>query len=575
MVSNGVILSKRYLIRDEIGSGGMGAVFEAMDLRTGAQVAVKVLHPLYARNPQYIMRLRREAQIAASIRTPRVVRVVDLDEHEGMPFLVMEYVAGENLSDRLAREGPFQVHEALSVCIEVTRALEGAHAAGAVHRDLKPSNVKITEEGEIKVLDFGIARAQDLPGITGTNAFTGTPEYCAPERIEGEGDIRSDIYSLGVMLYELLTGTLPFTGPNPFAILRKHEVEPPPPLPFPIPQQVQAILDRTLAKDPADRYQTPGELMAALRAARDEVLGIGASTPAAGNSLNRFVPTTVIDPLTQPQGMGAMQPEAGVRTVTRPPGMEGPTVPEAPARGGALRGRGLALIAGGVLAVAAVGGGAWAAFSRDDATPLPTTEPRVVINNFTPTQTATTTATPSPTSTRVPTPTPAPTPATASLLGPGDRLVLVNKESITEVVIPEGSDACRGTGRRVVRDVLKVIEIARNSQEQQVVTVAYTRAVPREPNLQCTLPYEPDRNNTVLDVLTSSGLLRRYESSGGTGIAVSGVTDIYGKEVNGVWVFNGIPIDVVQIDLVQIKTGKALDSNNPDDFQHKIRLLPR
>ncbi len=183
MVPTGTILSNRYLILRELGSGGMGSVYEATDLRTGGTVAVKTLHPHLARDAQFISRLRREAQIAAAIRTRRAVKVIDLDEHEGIHYLVMEYVTGENLSDRLERVGRLPLDEALAIALDVARALEGAHAVGVVHRDLKLQNVRLTEDGEVKVLDFGIARIADQPGITTTNVFTGTPEYCAPERM--------------------------------------------------------------------------------------------------------------------------------------------------------------------------------------------------------------------------------------------------------------------------------------------------------------------------------------------------------------------------------------------------------
>lgn len=263
----GTILSNRYLLADEIGSGGMGSVFLATDLRTGAQVAVKVAHPLLARDPIYKERLRREAQIVASLSSPRIVRVLDLDSEGERLFLVMEYVPGPTLADELRDRGRLPPAEALTVTLEIGRALATAHQRGIIHRDLKPHNIKVLDQGEIKVLDFGIAKAEGYTGMTSASVFMGTPEYAAPERADGLGDIRSDIYSLGVMLYETLTGHRPFRASNPMALLRKHEVEPPPPLPDDIPPPVTAIVMRCLAKRPEDRYATPAELVSAVESA--------------------------------------------------------------------------------------------------------------------------------------------------------------------------------------------------------------------------------------------------------------------------------------------------------------------
>src|SRR5919202_674001 len=159
--------------------------------------------------------------------SPRIVRIVDLDEQDGLPFLVQEYVAGETLQRRWKREGKLPLAEAAVITREVARALAAAHAAGIVHRDLKPENIKLVD-GQVKVLDFGIARADGIPSLTATNAWVGTIEFCAPERALGLGDIRSDVYSLGVILFVLITGRLPFAGATPMAVLRQHESAPPP-----------------------------------------------------------------------------------------------------------------------------------------------------------------------------------------------------------------------------------------------------------------------------------------------------------------------------------------------------------
>ncbi|MBI3974619.1 MAG: tetratricopeptide repeat protein [Chloroflexi bacterium] len=187
-------------------------------------------------------------------------------------MLVMEYVAGETLADRLRREARLPLAAALTIAVEIARALHAAHAQGIVHRDLKPQNVALVE-GQVKVLDFGIATAAGLAGLTVTapGALLGTPEYCAPEQAEGRADARTDLYALGVLLYQLLTGRPPFSGPTPLATLHQHRTAPLPPLPADVPAAVQAVVARCLAKDPAHRFQTAAELLAALSAAKADV----------------------------------------------------------------------------------------------------------------------------------------------------------------------------------------------------------------------------------------------------------------------------------------------------------------
>jgi len=244
----------------------MGSVYRATDLRTQGTVAVKLAHPHLANEPSFRERLRREARIAASLSSPRVVRVIDFDEHEGVPFLVMEYVAGETLQQILTRQGRLPLSAALSIATEVARALEAAHARGIVHRDLKPQNVKLVD-GQVKVLDFGIALLEGLPSLTATGLVMATPEYCAPEQARGFSDVRTDIYALGVMLYRMLSGEVPFQGPTPLAVLYLHATEPLPPLPDDVPRTVRDVVARCLAKDPGERFQIPTALVAALERA--------------------------------------------------------------------------------------------------------------------------------------------------------------------------------------------------------------------------------------------------------------------------------------------------------------------
>ena len=538
MVTQGLILSNRYLILREIGAGGMGVVYEATDLRTGGQVAVKLLHPMYARNQQYVSRLRREAQIAAAIRTPRVVRVMDLDTHENAPYIVMEYVAGQTLSDRLLDEGALPLGEALNVAIEIARALEGAHLAGVLHRDLKPQNVKITVDGEVKVLDFGISRIEGVPGITATDMFTGTPEYCAPERIENEGDIRSDIYSLGIILYELLSGAPPFTAPTAFGVLRKQESEPPPPLPETVPADVRRIVATALAKRAEERYQTPEELLAALRAARDAAEAAGLAQ-SRGHTLIR--PAPGVEPRSQ-----ARTVPGGTPTITRTPGV----VTEQPHRSR----RPWLFASGGLAGVALSAGLGYAVWGTSGDGPTPTPTPTAIV--------ASVTADP----TRPPTATPAPTPERPLLLRPGTKIE-VNDASQASLRVETRS--CPGVQFPTFTLILRVTTV--EVLEPRRVKVSYTVQAPITPGLQCTLQYAPDVGNEalVLETLVDrrTQTLVQARSVDGDGIARTGVDNIYGREAAGYLIFDLVEPRGDEISLVQrLSDGKEL---------HRIRIAPR
>gem|GEM_PF-2110500 len=267
MTGPGALLCGRYLLAESIGQGGMGTLYRATDQRTGGSVAVKLLHIDDADDPGIGRALRREARAAAAITSPLVVKVIDLDVHDGRPFLVLEYVPGETLQEMLRRRGRLPVVEALAIAADVARALDAANAAGIVHRDLTPRNLKLAD-GHVKVLDFGIARILTAGQTTRTQGFSGTPQYSAPERQWSSGDIRADLYSLGIVLYRMLAGRLPFTAPTAAAVLFQHATTPAPALSDDIPAGVQGIVLRCLEKDPAQRFQTPGELLAALVAAQ-------------------------------------------------------------------------------------------------------------------------------------------------------------------------------------------------------------------------------------------------------------------------------------------------------------------
>lgn len=358
MIAHGTILSNRYLLENEIGSGGMSVVYQAVDLRTGATVAVKIPHAFLLKDEQYVRRLKREAQIAATIQSSRIALVTDVSEHEGTPYFVMEYVSGESLMDRITRDGPLEPLEALRITLEVARGIDAAHGRGVVHRDLKPQNIALTAGGDVKVLDFGIARMEGRPGLTSASLFIGTPDYAAPERTEGVSDIRSDIYSIGVVLYEMLCGKLPFAGKTPWTVMQMHSTEPPPPMPGSVPGSVRAIVERCLAKRPEDRYQTPRELADDIqRTIRDLERATTSTTPTAAAS--NVVPVAT-EFGTAPEGR-----ESGARETIQRPRQE--TAPlAAPSRASEQRRRvPLAPLLAGVGALVLIAGAAAFFLTRD------------------------------------------------------------------------------------------------------------------------------------------------------------------------------------------------------------------
>jgi non-specific serine/threonine protein kinase len=296
----GRTLARRYLVGDLIGRGSAGAVYRAVDLRTGGTVAVKVPAALQGRRGQ-LGDLEQEARRAAALVTPHVVRIIDVDEQAGTPFLVMEYVPGATLHEILAARGRLPVDEALAIAIGVAYALSAADTAGIMHGDLSPANIKVTD-GQVKVLDFGLSRAFAPRRAGRAGGMRATPEYCAPERWRSAGDIRADIYALGVILFELVEGQRPFQGPTPRAIMRRHTTVPPP-ISDGLPRVLADLLRRCLAKDQAARFQTPGELIEALLTAQRTIARSGddvasdrpdvpRATPAAPERESMRVPST-------------------------------------------------------------------------------------------------------------------------------------------------------------------------------------------------------------------------------------------------------------------------------------------
>jgi serine/threonine protein kinase len=270
----GEILGNRYKLLRELGAGGMAWVYLAEDLLDNIQVAVKVLYPQYSQDMSYVQRFVREAKLARQLSSDHIVRILNYGADRDVHYLVMEMIAGRDLSTMLRERGSLPWQESLQIVAQVALALDAANAHGIVHRDIKPQNIMITSNGVVKVLDFGIARARALPSLTQTG-FVGSPYYISPEQAMGEEvDVRSDIYSLGVALYEMLSGKLPFDASSPWSIISQHIAQEPPRLSLEqsgLPPHVEALTNRMLAKDPGDRFQTPSQLLQAIEAALEGV----------------------------------------------------------------------------------------------------------------------------------------------------------------------------------------------------------------------------------------------------------------------------------------------------------------
>ena len=253
----------RYQILEEIASGGQGAVYRAFDPDSGQIIAVKLLHPTQTGNREYLERFHREASMASSINHPNVVKIFEVGEDDGRHFAAMEYLP-ESLARVILGAGALPVERAAAFGIQIAEGLSAAHALGIVHRDVKPQNVLIGQDGSAKLTDFGIARAELLPTMTVTGAMMGTPHYMSPEQARGESaDERSDVYSLGCVLYQMLTGEVPFKAETPLAVIRQHIEEQPRPVREvrrDVPQELASVVERAMAKAPERRFQTPGEL---------------------------------------------------------------------------------------------------------------------------------------------------------------------------------------------------------------------------------------------------------------------------------------------------------------------------
>ncbi|MDO8211432.1 protein kinase [Conexibacter sp. CPCC 206217] len=286
----GTLLNDRYRLEARIGTGGMSTVYRALDETLERQVAIKLMNREIASDSDQLERFRREARAVAQLSHPHIVGVIDAGEDAGRPYIVFEYVEGETLKERIRRLGGLPISEAVAYAIEIARALGAAHARHIVHRDVKPQNVLIDEEGSAKVTDFGIARTLDEDGLTQDGRVLGTTDYVSPEQALGHPvSGQSDLYSLGIVLFEMLTGSVPFRGENQVAVAMKHVREELPDVQALRPEvsaSLAAVIDRATAKELRERYRSDEELIADL----EDVLAL--ETARAGSATGEA--TTVI-----------------------------------------------------------------------------------------------------------------------------------------------------------------------------------------------------------------------------------------------------------------------------------------
>jgi tRNA A-37 threonylcarbamoyl transferase component Bud32 len=267
----GETIAERYELEEVVGHGGMSTVYKAHDSLLERNVALKVLHQQYNEDEDFVERFKREARSVAQLQHPNIVTVIDRGEEAGRQYIVFEFIDGENLKELVVRKGRLDLHDALEVALEVAHGLAFAHDHGLVHRDVKPQNVLLNGDGRAKVTDFGIARSLDVDhGVTQTGTILGTSNYIAPEQASGQPvDAHTDVYSLGIVLYEMLTGELPFPGESFVAVAMKHIQEPSPnvlDVRGDLPLRVAEMIDRALEKDPEHRFTTMDAFAAEIEA---------------------------------------------------------------------------------------------------------------------------------------------------------------------------------------------------------------------------------------------------------------------------------------------------------------------
>jgi serine/threonine-protein kinase len=292
----GELIADRYELEELVGSGGMSSVYRAHDRLLERSVALKILHEQYGRDADYVERFRREARAVAQLTHPNIVTVIDRGEQDGRQFIVFEYVDGLNLKELVGEEGPLPARDAIELALQVARGLSFAHDQGLVHRDVKPQNVLIDGDGRAKVTDFGIARSLDVDGMTITGTIMGTSNYIAPEQARGQPvDEQTDVYSLGCVLYELLTGDVPYDGDNFVTVAMRHVNDPVPSVldvRDDVPPRLDWAVQRAMAKEHEERFASMAEFAAELEACYAEHDGNEGATmiaraPAAARSVPR------------------------------------------------------------------------------------------------------------------------------------------------------------------------------------------------------------------------------------------------------------------------------------------------
>ncbi len=277
MVESGATMGG-YRLQSVLGRGGMATTYRAERSSDGQPVAVKVPHDGCLADESFAARFVREGQLGEQLHHPRIVRILGAGAEKGRPFLAMELLGGRTLKQELRENAPLPLRRALEITRDIAEALDYAHAKGVVHRDLKPENVMLLPDGTIKVMDFGIARLADRPGLTTSNIFLGTPAYAAPEMVDPKAvDHRVDLYALGIIVYEMLEGAVPFTADSPYRVLEMHLRQPLPAreaLPHPVPTPVWALVQRLCEKDPAARYPSAQALLVELNRLLQDFAGM-------------------------------------------------------------------------------------------------------------------------------------------------------------------------------------------------------------------------------------------------------------------------------------------------------------
>ena len=439
----------RYEIKSELGRGGMATVYHAYDPRFERDVAIKVLPREFLHDAQFRVRFEREAKMIALLEHPAIVPVYDFGEEEGQPYIVMRYMSGGSLSERLPK-GAFTVEEAVQMIERLAPPLDAAHAKGIIHRDLKPGNILFDQYGNAFLSDFGIARLAQAgtATLTGGNIL-GTPAYMSPEQVQGDHELdgRSDLYALGVILFQMLTGNAPYQSTTPARVMMMHILEPVPNIlevRKDLPVVIQTVIEKAMAKDPDHRYPTAGEMAEELSALVGFSSGMRPHTSAPAETATAA--TMVIPQSTQVYPSQAAKTVAGLS----PTVIGGPPVAAPPPAVDLPKKKGMPIWLIGLIAVlvlGVIGAGALGAFSALSPKPTATTAALVVLQTSTatplpasptvevaaalPTDTPvppTFTNTPLPTFT--PTQTPSPTSAAAPVLGGADKIAFVNSNDI-------------------------------------------------------------------------------------------------------------------------------------------------